>query len=352
MNVPEFLKIPPYSLERHGKETLFLQEINRLTQFHFDNCLDYRRLFQLLGLSLPPYDSLSHAPYLPVGLFKRHDLFSVSREQIFKVLHSSGTTSSIPSRIFLDRQTAYLQTIALSQIMTDFIGPQRLPLLIVDTEKIIQDRALFSARGAGVVGMLNFGRDPFYLLDDSLNVDQKGLSEWAEKHAGERVLIFGFTSFIWKHLLTIPQKISFPEGILIHGGGWKRLQHEGVTPQTFKEIVREITEIRYCHDFYGMVEQTGSIFMECQEGYLHCPNFSDVLIRTPSWQEASLGEVGVIQALSLLPHSYPGHSLLTDDLGSMKGIDDCACGRKGKYFQVIGRVPKAEPRGCSDVGPA
>ena len=31
------------------------------------------------------------------------------------------------------------------------------------------------------------------------------------------------------------------------------------------------------------------------------------------------------------------------------GIDDCKCGRKGKYFLVHGRIKKAELRGCSDT---
>ena len=50
-----------------------------------------------------------------------------------------------------------------------------------------------------------------------------------------------------------------------------------------------------------------------------------------------------------LPRSYPGHSLLTEDLGVLLGEDDCPCGRKGKYFKVTGRVPRAEVRGCSDT---
>ena len=44
-----------------------------------------------------------------------------------------------------------------------------------------------------------------------------------------------------------------------------------------------------------------------------------------------------------------GHSILTEDLGTICGIDDCKCGRKGKYFKVHGRIKSAEIRGCSDT---
>ena len=56
----------------------------------------------------------------------------------------------------------------------------------------------------------------------------------------------------------------------------------------------------------------------------------------------------MIEVLSLLPRSYPGHALLTEDRGRLLGEDDCPCGRKGRYFEVFGRLPKAELRGCSD----
>lgn len=51
----------------------------------------------------------------------------------------------------------------------------------------------------------------------------------------------------------------------------------------------------------------------------------------------------------MLPHSYPGHSLLTEDEGIILGEDDCPCGRKGKYFKLTGRIKQAELRGCSDT---
>ena len=58
---------------------------------------------------------------------------------------------------------------------------------------------------------------------------------------------------------------------------------------------------------------------------------------------------GLIQLKSLIPHSYPGHNILTDDIGVILGEDDCSCGKKGKYFKIIGRLKNSELRGCSNV---
>jgi hypothetical protein len=99
-----------------------------------------------------------------------------------------------------------------------------------------------------------------------------------------------------------------------------------------------------------MVEQVGSVFLEGEDGYLYAPNFAEVIVRDPvTMREAPTGCPGVIQVISALPLSYPGHSILTEDLGVVHGADDSTCGRKGKYFSILGRVPKAELRGCSDT---
>jgi hypothetical protein len=57
----------------------------------------------------------------------------------------------------------------------------------------------------------------------------------------------------------------------------------------------------------------------------------------------------VVQVVSLLPRSYPGHNVLTEDLGVVEISEGGPVGRCGKAVRILGRVPKAELRGCSDV---
>lgn len=99
-----------------------------------------------------------------------------------------------------------------------------------------------------------------------------------------------------------------------------------------------------------MVEQTGSIFMECKDGFLHSSEYSDIIIRDAlTFEQKGLNEQGLIQLISTIPKSYPGHSILSEDVGEIYGYDNCDCGRKGTFFKVIGRVEEAEIRGCSDT---
>lgn len=90
--------------------------------------------------------------------------------------------------------------------------------------------------------------------------------------------------------------------------------------------------------------------MQCECGHLHASIFSDVIIRKPEdFSICKKGERGIIQVVSAIPESYPGHSLLTEDEGEILGEDDCPCGRNGKYFKIYGRLKNAEIRGCSDT---
>lgn len=64
---------------------------------------------------------------------------------------------------------------------------------------------------------------------------------------------------------------------MVHGGGWKKLINEAVSKEQFKEGLKEVCGINSVHDYYGMVEQTGCIYMECEEGHLHASIYSDIL---------------------------------------------------------------------------
>ena len=341
-----------YSLRAPEKEARLLDGLNRLTAHHRQHCVEYARI---LGAAYPggsEAPGIADVPYLPVSLFKWLQLKSVDDADVFKVMTSSGTTATTPSRIYLDVDTARAQTLALASIVTHYIGKKRLPMLIVDHPGVIADRKEFSARGAGILGMMSYGRDHLYALDADMRLDRAALDAWLTAHAGEDLLIFGFTFMVWEYFQVALREsgIDLSRATLVHSGGWKKLADRAVSRTEFRAGLRDAFGLTRVHDFYGMVEQVGSVFFECPAGYFHPPNFADVFVRDPeTWKPAPVGEAGVAEVVSLLPMSYPGHALLTEDLVVVDGIDDCDCGRMGKRFRVIGRVPKAEIRGCSDT---
>jgi len=353
-DVNELPALPAYEWPREEKHAFLTRELCELTRHHAANCPEYARMLAASGVNVDDVQSFEELPFLPVRLFKEFSLKSVPDENLHKTMTSSGTTGQQVSRIYLDRETSTLQSKVLSRIVGEFLGKQRLPMIILDTSAIIKNRAMFSARGAGILGFSMFGRDKIYALDENMQLDVEGLKAFLEKHEGEDIFLFGFTFMIWQHFCAELRNSGYQpdlsRGVLIHGGGWKKLADQHITTAQFKQELYETCGLTRVHDYYGMVEQTGTIYMECECGHLHAPVWSDVTIRRPSdFGVAQQGEKGLIQVSSLLPRSYPGHLLLTEDEGRILGEDDCPCGRKGKYFEIIGRIKRAEVRGCSDT---
>ncbi len=357
MNFEDFLDILPYSLKYDKKRELLTLRLMELTDLHAGKCPEYKKILDAIGYKRADVKSYLDLPFLPVRLFKELELRSVNEADVFKTMTSSGTTGQAVSKIFLDRTTAFNQQKAMVRIVSDFTGSSRMPMIIIDCPSVVKNRIMFSARGAGILGFSIFGSKKIYALDDDMKLDVEGVRSFLDQHKGEKIMLFGFTFMIWQHfykeLVRLREagiELDLSNAILIHGGGWKKLISEAVSPEEFHGRLHDLCGLDSVHDYYGMVEQTGCIYMECECGHLHASIFSDVIARRAvDFKPCDIGEKGIIQVVSTIPESYPGHSLLTEDEGVIEGIDDCPCGRKGKYFRIMGRIKDAEIRGCSDT---
>ena len=349
--IEEMMNWSPYSLPSSEKQKIYEEGLNNLTH---KGCELYRKMLDNFKFDISSEYKVEEVPFLPVRLFKQYELCSVPKEEVVKTMTSSGTTGQQVSRIFLDRVTSTNQTKVLAKISSEFLGTKRLPMLIIDSKAVVKDRRLFSARGAGILGFSMLGRNVTYALDENMNLDIEAIELFLNQHKDKEIFVFGFTFMIWEHFYKILKenniKINLSKGIMFHGGGFKKLIEQAVDNETFKARLNDVCGIQKVYNYYGMVEQTGSIFMECEYGHLHTSIFSDILIRNPKdFSLCSKGEKGLVQLVSLLPESYPGHSLLSEDIGEIIGEDDCPCGRLGKTFRLHGRIKQAEIRGCSDT---
>lgn len=344
----------PYSLCADEKDKTLTNQLLELTKFHREHCLPYRNMLNATGFNERKIEHYSQLPFLPVGIFKKMRLSSLEDGDSFKSVTSSGTSGQARSQIILDGETRTLQQMALASIGNDFLGGHRMPMLVIDCEATVKKRDHFSARTSGILGFSLFGTHRTFALNEDMSLNEEIVEGFLQKYGDKDFLIFGFTFIVWQHLCLALEKrgrkFDFSHGILIHGGGWKKLISQSVSHEEYKRRLNEVCSLDRVHDYYGMAEQTGSIFMQCECGHYHASDYSAVLLRRgKDFSLCDLGEKGIIQVLSALPKSYPGHSLLTEDEGILLGIDNCPCGRKGAYFKVYGRLKNAELRGCSDT---
>lgn len=352
--IEDFYQYTPYELEKEEKEALLVKELTELTLFHTQHCELYQKILNGMNFQAEQIKRVTDIPFLPVRLFKELDLLSIPREEIFKTMTSSGTTGQAVSKIFVDKNTAMMQQKVMVKILSDYLGKKRLPMLIIDTPSVVKNRQLFTARGAAIIGLNVMSSGMTYVLNEDMSLNLEVLEEFMQKNHGKKFLIFGFTFLVWQHfyleLCKLKKKYDMSQAWLMTGGGWKKLETEKISREEFKERFRDVCGLQHFLDHYGMVEQTGCIYAECEFGHLHASIYSDVIPRRyEDFSVCEIGEKGILQVVSVLPHSYPGHSLLTEDEGIIVGEDDCPCGRKGKYIKILGRIKNAELRGCSDT---
>ena len=343
-----------YSLDKISKSKFFKKHLNFLTTFHYKKSNLYKSYLNGIKYNLKKNNNLSDIPFLPVRLFKEFDFLSIKKKEIYKTLLSSGTTSNNLSKIYMDKTNALNQIKVLQKIFNNLIGNSRLPMLVIDKRISNIDRNSFNASIAAINGFSIFANEIVYLLDHNNNINYKILNNFLKRNHKKKFLIFGFTSNVYINLI---KKIDISKihiknlsnAFLIHGGGWKKIEEKKISRDKFNLNLNIKLGIQNIRNYYGLVEQIGSIFFECKCGYFIASNYSDIIIRDENLNICKKGEKGLVQLVSLLPTSYPGHSILTEDIGEIVNDNSCKCYGYGTRFIIHGRLKNAELRGCSNI---
>ena len=360
MTVDDLIAAPQYTVSRADKEALFPALLAEAFRASAARSPEFAGFLRKARFEPAPDRPLADFPPLPVSMFKHFVLRTCAEGEVVRELRSSGTTGQAPSRIFLDKATLHRQSRALVAILKSHLGTARRPYLVLDVPEANDPaQAALTARGAAIRGFSSFASETVYALraeDGRPVLDWPAVEAFARAHADREVLVFGFTFLVWSIVLAELEargaRLRLPGATLFHGGGWKRLAEQAVSKAAFTAKVAELLGCRPARvlDYYGMVEQVGSIFVDCEAGQKHPPNFGTVLVRDPlTFAVQPLGREGLIEVVSLLPSSYPGHVLLTEDQGVRLAEDDCPCGRRDVAFRFTARVEQAEIRGCGDV---
>jgi len=228
-------------------------------------------------------------------------------------------------------------------------------LLILDSVKSLRQRGSVSAKIAAAMSLKQFATDMIFILENdnpaSLKLDI--LESVLRSH--DTFIVYGFSWMMWlawgnaKFTKKIKTLLKGKTIKFVHSGGWKKLEAEKVDQKLFKEgLLSNLSGESIVLDYYGLVEQIGIVYPICEGGWRHVPVWADILIRDSYSLESLVGSIGQIQLMNSISWGAPYHNVLTEDLGLISEYP-CDCGRSGKRFQLHGRIPKAEMRGCANV---
>lgn len=356
MKADELLSYSPFCAEQEKAEQLFREAMLESLQFHYEKNEVYRNYCD--NLKFNPYQEnlkLEDIPYLPIQLFKKKKMLSVPETDIVDMRKSSSTSTGIPSVVYRDQITLERYQKSRNAIFDQFIK-DRGKVHICLGQQPEKDRHISRNLVNELIGDRAQDAGTFYLMqDDKMDWEKfHGIVQQCQKEGKKIGLIYGGTAilylFVILPLLKRHIKIQY-DGYIAHGGGWKKLQNMQVSKQKFMSDLQKVFDMPASHviDMYGFSE-SNSMFIDCEYGRKHIPVWNKVIIRdSHTLKPVEDGKPGIIQILDVIPHSYPGNSLLTDDIGYLFKEKQCRCGRAGTTFQMLKRANGSEAKGCGDM---
>jgi len=321
-----------------------------LFAFQYEHCAAYGTFCRGRDRTPDTIRDWRDIPAVPTGAFKEMALHSFPAEREVKQFHTSGTSTAMPGTLHLD--TLELYEASLLPTFRRFVLPDLVPHTRTSIRVLAPsaDEAPMSSLSHMFACVLReFGNEHsgFDVSEGELCGD--GLCSALEGRAseGEPVILCG-TAFAFVHLLDDLERrrvqYRLPAGSrLMEGGGFKGHSREIPRPELYARLEDALgIPIEYMLNQYGMTE-LGSQFYDSVLAQpeelrrkLGPPWVRVMLVDPNSGAEVANGATGQIVIYDLA-NTGSVFAIQTADVG--RTIDD--------GFEILGREPGAESRGCS-----
>lgn len=287
-------------------------------------CPPYREYLTLIGVRPERIDALRKIPFLPIELFKTHEVYcgGTPPEAVFK---SSATTGMTPSRHPMRSLALYEQ--AFQGAFRTFYGdPARWSLYALLPNYLRR-------KGSSLVYMADrliarCGSGGFYLDDyDALLRDMAA--------DPKPKILLGVSYALWDLAERHAPKLE--DTVVMETGGMKGYREE-LPKAEFHKILCEAFGVREIHSEYGMAELTSQAYSS-----------GGNVFRCPAWMRVLTRDVN--DPFDLLPAGTRGGLNVVDlaNCWSCAFIQTQDVGRVAAdgSFVVEGRIDHAEIRGCN-----
>jgi phenylacetate-coenzyme A ligase PaaK-like adenylate-forming protein len=345
-------------------DTLFLNAMKQVTQWHQAHCEFYKKLLVKNKFSWSQIKSIEDLVKLPpvwAHFFKAYEIISVPRSQVTLHLTSSGTQGQ-KSQVFFDQWS-----IGSAQRMLDWIfeyngwvTPQQKCNYVLFTYETEASSRLGTAYTDNYLCSYAPANEVFYALkrtghgghDFDLYGTIAQLKRFAEQ--GLPVRIFGFPSFFYFTLqrmkdLKLQNLKLHSDSLVFLGGGWKSHRDKEISKAELYATITEqlgIADLRL-RDGFGSTEHCIP-YVECSHHQFHIPVWSRVFIRDfKTLRPLPHGQVGFLHFVSPYMTSMPAQSVIMGDAGYTRPGSDCGCGLKTDFFVKTGRAGVSKNKSCA-----
>jgi hypothetical protein len=321
-----------------------------LFAFQWGRCLPYRRFCERRGVRPATLTRWQEIPAVPTGAFKELELRSFPAQRSAHVFRTSGTATSARGALHLDTLELYEASLLPSfarHLLPDLSRGERAPILVLaPSPDEVPDSSLSHMFGV-LLRELGTPESGCFLRGGELRTDELlAAIERAAVRGGPLILCgtaFAFV-FLLDELARRGRELALPSGTrIMETGGFKGRSRELGQAELYAEI-----EARLGVSAARIVNQYGMTELGSQ--------FYDSVLRLPGEPRRKLGppwtRIKIIDPATgdTVSEQRIGQIVVIDlaNTGSVLALQTADLGRRvAGGFDVLGREPGAEARGCS-----
>ena len=313
-------KVVPATFEKTALEVFRFQAANNPV---------YKEFLDLLSIDPVDIRSVQQIPFLPIGLFKSHQIKTGfwEPEQEFT---SSGTTGMQPSRHFL-RSKAWYQENAV-RCFEHFYGPVKDYVFLALLPHYL-DRS-----GSSLVAMVQHFMEVSDRPENGFFLrDLDALSERLKEIRGSKqaTILIGVSFALWDLAERSPMDLK--DVIIMETGGMKGQRRELIREE-LHQILKDAFQVPAIHSEYGMTELLSQAYSKGEGRFLPAPGLqiqvADISDPFSQVTPGSSGQIRIVDLANIDSCSF----VATEDIG--RAFSDGS-------FEVLGRLDRATWRGCN-----
>ncbi|NIF04171.1 acyl transferase [Chryseobacterium sp. Tr-659] len=313
----------------------FLNASLKTFRYQYENVEIYRKFVDFLNINPDEVESLENIPFLPIEMFKNHQILdkNVTADLFFQ---SSGTTQMNLSKHFIADPGLYEESIYKS--FEQFIGkPEEFVFLGLLPSYLERQNSSLVYMVDYLMKKSDKPENGYFLYNHSDLLDL--LNQLHDK----KVILFG-VSFALLDFLdychsehSSKESLNFLENLMVIETGGMKGRKEEMTKDELLKILQDGFKTDKIYSEYSMTELLSQAYSLGNNEY-KCPNWMRIMIRNaedPLAYEKE-GRTGAINIIDLA-NTHSCSFIATQDLGKIDG----------DKFQVLGRIDHSDIRGCS-----
>jgi len=344
-------------------QDIFMQAMRECVSHHYERNEFFKKLLDEAGVKASDFRTeadLEKLPTIHANLFKEYEILSIPMEEVTEHATSSGTSGQ-KSQMFFDKNSF---DFGLSMVKNEFdhfgfLSDEKTNYLLYTYEPAETSKDLGTAKtDMGLLAYAPVNETFFALRYNGVghDFDVYGAINALEKYEeqGLPVRIFGFPSFLYftvrqmKETGHRPLKLN-KNSMTMFGGGWKGYADKQVKKSELYAMIEEMLGIpqENCRDGYGSTEHSVPYF-ECPHHHFHIPIYSRMIIRdVETLKPVKNGTPGFANFIT--PHllSVPAVSVLMGDMAVLHDAEECPCGIKTPFMEIIGRAGTSKGKSCA-----